>query len=142
MEDKTWGELIYDNEHNCWNSKLEITPNNFVDITIEAEETKTLASKKFANLVFTKIRQIIQEEINIRLCAANKLIDLYNKSWNNDEDIDCQTFMKQLKLEEIFFDADENSFHFCYDDGNLFLGHTIIVDIDADGLFQDAGIAG
>ncbi|MGB3655092.1 MAG: hypothetical protein WBA41_28340, partial [Rivularia sp. (in: cyanobacteria)] len=71
MEDRTWGELI----------------NNFVDITIEIQETK-IASKQFANLVFPKIGQVIQEEINIRLCAANKLIDLYNRSWNNNEDID------------------------------------------------------
>lgn len=59
MEDKAWEELIYDSEHDCWNSRLEVSSNNFVDISIEGEDTKTVVIEQLANLVFMKIKKII-----------------------------------------------------------------------------------
>ncbi|MEM7712742.1 MAG: DUF2262 domain-containing protein [Cyanobacteria bacterium P01_A01_bin.68] len=135
-------ELIYDNELDCWKSKLEIHNNHFIDVTIEAEDKQTIKIKQSNNAILPKIREIIKQEKNIRFYTANKLLDLYNRSWNDFQDIDCQTFIQQLKLEEIIFNIDENSFEFWYDDGDLFLGHGIVVDVDGDGLFQDARIVG
>lgn len=139
---QNWRKLIYDNELDCWKTKIEIYNNHFIEVTIETEDKQNILIKHLNNQIISKIMEILKEETKIRFCAANKLLGLYNKTWNDGEDIDCHTFTQKLKLEEIFFDADENHFQFCYDDGNLFLGHNIIVNIDADGLFQDAGIVG
>ena len=135
-------ELIYDNELDCWKSKLEIHNNHFIDVTIEAEDKQTIKIKQSNNAILPKIREIIKQEKNIRFYTANKLLDLYNNSWNQNEKIDYETFIQQMKLEEVIFNLDENSLQFWYNDGDLFLGHGIVVDVDGDGLFQDARIVG
>lgn len=143
MKVKNLSKPIYNQEFDCWKSKLEINSNYSIDITIETENYQIIQiNQSNHHIILTKITEIIQQETNIRFSTANKLLDLYNRSWNDKANIDCQTFSRQLKLKEIMFNIDKNSFQFWYDDGNLFLGHTIFVDVDADGLFQDAGIVG
>ncbi|BAY84171.1 hypothetical protein NIES267_36670 [Calothrix parasitica NIES-267] len=135
-------ELIYDNEHDCWKTKLEIHNNHFIDLTIETEDKQTIQIKQFNNQILPKIIEIIKQEASIIFSSANELVDLYNRSWNDNENIDCDTFIQQIKLEEIVFNLDENSFQFWYNDGDLFLGHAIVLDVGGDGLFQDVQIVG
>ena len=135
-------ELIYDNELDSWKSKLKLHNNHYINITLETEYKQAIQIYKLKNQILSKIRETIKQEINIQFYTANKLLDLYNNSWNQNEKVDYETFIQQMKLEEVIFNLDENSLQFWYNDGDLFLGHAIVVDINADGLFQDVQIVG
>ncbi|MDZ8053489.1 MAG: DUF2262 domain-containing protein [Aulosira sp. ZfuVER01] len=131
-------ELTWNSDLDCWSSQIEITPDNLVNLSVDTEDVETTAVIELACHSFIRLQE---QEINYRHCAANQLLDLYNHIWSNGDEIDCQSFMKLIKLEDIHFNFD-GSANLYYDDGDLFCGHTIIVSIDCNGAFEDARIAG
>ncbi|OUL27696.1 hypothetical protein BV372_25650 [Nostoc sp. T09] len=138
IKNEVLGELVWDSDLDCWSSKVEITPGNIVNLSVDIEDVETSAVIERASHSFTRIQK---QEVNLRRCAANQLLDLYNHTWNDGDEIDCPTFMKLIKLEEVHFNSN-GSANLYYDDGDLFWGHTIILSIDCDGAFKDANIAG
>ncbi|BAY07817.1 DUF2262 domain-containing protein [Calothrix sp. NIES-2098] len=138
IKNEILGELIWDSDLDWWSSKVEITPGNIINVSVDSDDAETLAVIELACHSFIRIQA---QEVNFRRCAANQLLDLYNRSWNNGNEIDCQTFMKMIKLDEIAFNSN-GSANLYYDDGDLFCGHIIIVSIDCHGAFEDARIAG
>jgi hypothetical protein len=138
IKNQILGELTWNNDLDWWSSKVEFTPGNLVNLSVDSEDVETPSVSELACHSFTRIQK---QEINLRLCAANHLLDLYNDHWNNGDEIDCPTFMKLIKLEEVHLNSD-GSANLYYDDGDLFGGHVIIVSIDGDGVFEDAEIAG
>ncbi|MDZ7957127.1 MAG: DUF2262 domain-containing protein [Aulosira sp. DedQUE10] len=132
------GELIWDSKLDWWSSQVEIYPGNIVNLSFDADDAETPTVIELVCHSFTRLQE---QEANLRRCAANQLLDLYNDSWNNGDEIDCQTFMKLIKLAEVHINSDGNA-NLYYDDGELFGGHVIIVSIDCDGAFTDVEIAG
>jgi hypothetical protein len=107
-------------------------------VSVDTEDTEILAVIELACHSFTRLQQ---QEVYFRRCAANQLLNLYNHTWNDGDEIDCQTFMELMKLEEVHLNSD-GSANLYYDDGDLFGGHVIIISIDGNGVFEDAKIAG
>lgn len=84
-----------------------------------------------------------------RAFAAEKLTDLANGWQAEDEEDDApapapitrETFAERIRLSELSIAADGSATPY-YDDGDLFFGHVIVIDLQADGSLTDASIAG
>ncbi|MBD2196134.1 MULTISPECIES: DUF2262 domain-containing protein [Calothrix] len=138
IKNQILGELTWHNDFDWWKGKIEITPGNIISLSVDSENIEIPSVSELTCHSFTRIKQ---QEVNLRRCTANQLIDLYNKSWNNDDEIDCPTFMNLIKLEAVHLNSDGSATLY-YEDGGLFGGHVIVVSIDCDGIFEDADIAG
>lgn len=78
--------------------------------------------------------------------AATKLLELAN-DWQADSDasdaapITEETFIERISLDELSVSTDGSVTQY-YDDGDLFWGHVILIDVEPDGSLTDAYIAG
>ncbi len=79
----------------------------------------------------------------IRGIAVEKLLPLKNQNWldEGEEELSPQQFEARIEPESIVFYPDR-SFELCFDDGDLFSGHVILVSGSVSGELSDAEIAG
>ncbi|WMT28425.1 DUF2262 domain-containing protein [Bacillus aerius] len=96
-------------------------------------------------------RQLVEEQTtwdaSMKSYAANQLIELA-KDWQEQDDsaehseeITPDQFISRISLESLHA-YPNGEFEAYYHDGDLFLGHVIIVSGNMNGTFQDAHIAG
>lgn len=80
-----------------------------------------------------------------RICefASEELLELKNDSWleDDEDEVTKENFIAALELCDIVFDL-EGDFTFWFYDGDLFWGHSIIVEGNVDGILHSAYIAG
>jgi hypothetical protein len=79
----------------------------------------------------------------VKTFSASRLTDIKNTSWLEDgeEPISEQSFIQKIELEAINAYSD-GSFDLFFLDNELFLGHSIIVNVNSDLTLEDAEIAG
>jgi hypothetical protein len=75
--------------------------------------------------------------------CASKLTRLKNTSWleDDDEPVSEQDFILKMELDAINAYS-EGSFDIFFNDNDLFLGHSIIVNVNSDFTLENAEIAG
>jgi hypothetical protein len=78
-----------------------------------------------------------------RAQIVNQLLELWNEDWRPDElpAFTPAMFLHLISLQSISIERN-GSFQFCYDDGNLFGGHVILVRGNIETGKLDAHIAG
>lgn len=81
--------------------------------------------------------------LNVKFFSASMLINIKNGSWLEDgeEPVSEQYFIQKIQLDAINAYSD-GSFNLFFKDGDLFLGHQIIVNVNKDFLLMDVEIAG
>ncbi len=136
--DDILGELVWNNDDECWSSQVQFTLEHIVNITIDPEDVETGSVIMMARESFSRLQQ---EEVNIRRLISEQMLGAYNDNWSNGEIIEAQDFIDSIKLEDIAFDATGNIQLF-YNDGYLFAGHGIMVTIDDKGNYQEAILFG
>ena len=120
---------------------------NEVSVTLESDED----CEETANKAMSTFQQIVKDKAGFdkknREFAAEQLIELAN-DWLEDDDsedkpdeITKEMFMDRMELDDICVNSD-GSITLYYDDGDMFWGHAIEVDVEADGTYSDANIAG
>jgi len=79
----------------------------------------------------------------VKSFASNKLLELKNTHWvESDTDVVTEDeFITKIKLESIAIHKDK-SITFFFKDGNLFLGHCIMVGMNKNCALEYAEIAG
>jgi hypothetical protein len=79
----------------------------------------------------------------VREFTADRLLTLKNESWlgDDEEELSRVVFISRVTLQEITVD-ENGDFDFWLDDGDLFWGHTILVNGNIDRGLSDAGIHG
>ncbi|NJL61210.1 MAG: DUF2262 domain-containing protein [Methylacidiphilales bacterium] len=132
--DDILGELVWNNDDECWSSQVQFTLEHLVNITIDPEDVETGSIIMMARESFSQLQQ---QEANIRRLISEQMLGDYNDKWSNGEIIEAQDFIDSIKLEDIVFDANGNIQLF-YNDGYLFAGHGIMVTIDDKGNYQEA----
>ncbi|WP_282043425.1 DUF2262 domain-containing protein [Winogradskyella flava] len=97
----------------------------------------------FINQINEKLNWISENEIMIYRGITDKLLILKNEDWveENAETLSDKQFIKCLTLTSILFFHDGSS-QLGFDDGNLFWGHSIMVDLSKDNKFIDAELLG
>ena len=84
-----------------------------------------------------------QWDARIRSFAAEKLLDLKNEVWLDDDEseVSALEFARRLDLQSIVIE-DDGSFTFWFGDDGLFAGHSITVSGTVEGGLKDAKIEG
>ena len=83
-----------------------------------------------------------EHDLACRRFAAERLLDLYNSTWNTGRQITADAFIERMQLESASLHPDGGGGNLIYADGDLFWGHSIIVSFGSDRDFIDAEIAG
>jgi hypothetical protein len=127
LKSKLLGTLKYDKRFDWWSTKVQLGKGHKVEVTINNIEGLESAM----DTIDEKIDAIRRDDTKFREFAARKLLKLANE-WSDGEKVTKEDFISRMRLETVAFD-NELSIGLYYDDGGLFLGHTITVDIDKDG---------
>lgn len=137
-KDTNFHGLEYDSESDEYTGKIELKNENFIEVTISIEDEDKATVLKLAE----KTLQIIKkQEENYKRKTSEELIELHNETWNEGDIITKEEFVKRINLESIMFYCEGNA-ELYYNDGDLFWGHTIVVDINEKGEYESAQIYG
>lgn len=130
--------LAYDKKRGNYEGKVEIENGYFIDITISPESYDKELVFKLAENTFREIR-VMNESYKEKIAAD--LLKLHNEVWSEGKIISKNEFKKRINIQGILIFGEGNA-ELYYDDGDLFWGHTIVVDVDENGLYQEAQIYG
>ncbi len=143
VDDAVLGRVAFDDNSGEWEAWTELRPGHEIGLTCDAEDRSGAAGR-----MRTVVRWLVAGDRAARRYAAAELLDLYNDVWaGNSDDADTESgpgtpagFARRLTLDDVHI-ADSGSLSLWYDDGDLFRGHVVVVQVDADGNFTDAGIS-
>jgi len=138
INDEEFGSLTWREDLDNWSGIVELADRIRVKLYIESSEGKDISITTETRQAFKTVAESAEK---MRQKACDELLSIYNRSWNEGEPIDAETFMNLLSLESIRLYPD-GSTEIYFDDGGLFWGHTVIVSLSKDGDFYDAEIAG
>ena len=133
------GRLTWDDNFDWWQGQSEVNPGLIAEVNVtpaEGQDDTVAIAALQSFLVWFR-----SHEPEAREFAADQLLENYNDNWNDGSPISVKTFMNLLKLESVSVNPDSGA-ELYYEDGDLFAGHCIIVSMDEQRRFQDAGIAG
>lgn len=130
--------LTFDIDRGNYEGKVEIQKGYFIDVTISVESFDKDLVFEVAENTFETIK--VSEEL-YKEKIAEDLLQLHNEVWNEGRMTNKDEFKKRIKMQGMLIFCEGNA-ELYYDDGDLFWGHTIVVDIDENGLYQDAQIFG
>jgi len=136
LKSKLLGTLTYEKELDWWSAKFQFGKGHKVDVNINNIE----GIERALTAIEKKIEIIRRDEPQFRDYAAKKLLKLANE-WSEGEKVTKKDFVSRIRLNTIAF-CNDLSIGLYYDDGGLFLGHTITVDIDKNGKCTRAEIHG
>ena len=87
--------------------------------------------------------RVIAHEGRARRAAADGMLAGYNETWADDGPgvLDAEGFMAHMRLKTVTVELDGSATYW-YNDGDLFAGHAITVDLDAAGHCTDTNIMG
>lgn len=132
------GELAYDANIDWWTTSgrfggAEVSLRVTVDPEDDATEAFDAAAEIFAGL----------DHEALRAYAASRLLELHNEDWRRDDEapIDAATFASRITPESIVI-APGSSTTVWFSDDDLFWGHGIHVNLDAQHRPHAADIAG
>jgi hypothetical protein len=139
IQDAVFGELEWDDAYDWWLSELEIAPGHSVEVSIFGRDLDAVLETR-RNL-FVRIRDT---EPELRAAIAAKMLELAEE-WRDEEEepdpITLESLAKRMKLTSILMHSHQLTELF-YDDDDIFLGHVILANLDANGELEDATIAG
>lgn len=134
------GELTYDDNVHWWRTTIAFGGEDGVRLNV------TLADGADPTTAFDAAAEIVDrlDCEALKAHAATELLELHNDTWRDDDDgpsIDAATFASRMTPESLTI-RDDGRVEAWFDDGDLFLGHVIYVNLDAQLRPVDAGIAG
>jgi hypothetical protein len=127
LKTKLLGTLSYDKQLDWWCGTYQFGKGHKVEIHINNIE----GLEKILRTIEYKLNRICKDEETLREFAAKKLLKLANE-WNEGEKVTKEDFVSRMRLEAVEFYNDLSSGLY-YNDGDLFWGHTITIDIDKNG---------
>jgi hypothetical protein len=139
IHDPMLGRLTWDDQLAWWEGAAEIAPGHSVDLAVASDGPEELPpALETARRVVAWVRE---HEARCRWHAAEQLLDVYNASWCRGEMLDARAFMDRMALESVNV-SPGGPHELFYNDGDLFWGHTVVVEVDDDGAFGSAYLAG
>lgn len=132
------GELAYDDDLSWWIGKVKWGTKKDVIVHVSAP----LECK---DAVFDRVAERLKSvrERDVKAYAATKLLDLKNENWLTDGEKPVTAAKFRAKLSPESFSVDEKGrVSVCFEDGDLFWGHVVLVELDTKLRPVDAEIAG
>ena len=111
-----------------------------LDIKVLKKENALEKKIEFCNAIvewFKKNAHAVKE------FAAEEMLELKNDNWleEGEEELTEEEFVKKMEINSVFIDTD-NAVSLYYDDGDMFWGHAIVVQLDKSLDFKYASIEG
>ena len=132
-----FGEFILNRDYNWFEGSVDY-PGGTATVYLDTEEGVTDASAQLA-----KLRELMQDpedtDKKVRNYAADEMADLL-ADWC-DEEVTRDQFMERIGTPLITI-AMDGSVEYSFNDDDMFAGHTIVIDTDAEGNFTGADIEG
>jgi len=134
------GAIEFDEKYQCFSGKYRRKPYSFT-LTVDTSDRKALTG--LIPSLSDIIRNIADIDSRARKYAASELLELKNDTWLEDGEDMCSEddFMARMSIETLSF-SEDGDFEIYYEDGDLFWGHSIKVDITGGGKIERAEICG
>ena len=140
MDHPTLGHLEYDEQVDWYSAKVTVD-GRLADLHIHCDGASGEPSAiPHAVRIARKLDPLCRAA---KECAVRDLLELKNDTWRDEDEpeLSVEEFKRLMELEGIVVYGD-GSAEFYYLDGDLFWGHCILVQMDADERFDNAHIAG
>ncbi|RZK57401.1 MAG: DUF2262 domain-containing protein [Pedobacter sp.] len=113
-----------------------------VELTFDLDNASKNINE-FVQKINKQLNWIIKSKSLIDEAIISKLLQLKNDSWLDEDQqpVTKEDFIKSMQLISIDF-ASNAAFDLYFDDGDLFYGHTIIVNVNSKREIKNASIAG
>ncbi|GHT22403.1 hypothetical protein FACS189430_04130 [Bacteroidia bacterium] len=133
---KTMGELEF-------NEDTQVYEGNFLSVYISIDCDTYAKAKKILPKIEEKINRMEEIDKTAKICSAKKLLKLKNDTWLDEDEteINEDEFIAKMKMESISFYAN-GAYSLYYADGDIFWGHSIVVNFSRTDIPKDAQIAG
>ena len=135
--DSYLGTIEYSKDLDLYEGKIEIENSESITFRFDVDNNLEQRFKVARNIV----QILISKHGEFKQYIAEQLLDLYNNNWSKEETIDRKEFANRIILEAVTI-YDDNSAEICYQDGNLFAGHYIVVDLNSKGILDEPYLAG
>lgn len=139
VNDDCFGPLEWDSLCECWKGHLTLPDGRHLRLSIytgdEEDRPITEAAKAALSRVLAQQPAFTQK-------ASDDLLSIHNEAWHHYENtpaLSAEEFKARMTLESIWIES-YGAATACYDDGDLFWGHTISVRQEEDGTFEDEAI--
>jgi hypothetical protein len=138
--DKSLGKIAFDESIKCFIAQYRRSGYD-VEVSVNTPDPKKLVK------LLPRIRRLLAKIAAIdevgKTFAARKLTKLKNDSWlqENEQSIDEKMFAEHLSLTTIEVNPN-HTYSFWYNDGDLFWGHSIIVNFSKSGNPENAEMFG
>jgi hypothetical protein len=144
LQISTIESLTYNEEYE-WYEGTFTDKENLIEITVHHTTQKKL--EKLLQFVDKQIQSKFYEKMLLEMEA--EMIELKNDVWIGEDEetgeeeppISIEEFRKRISINSIIFYDDCSSVIYCNDD-DLFFGHSIGIDIDKNGKYKGANLAG
>lgn len=139
VTDKLLGTLTWNNDLDEFCSEI-MHGKAAVKLRLGAEPDQLAPVMDRARKITTDLKNYDRKA---REYMCRMMLQLKNETWLDDgeQPLTAEQFMSALILSSISFST-SNKVEFFYDDGDIFWGHTVIVDMDAKDEFTDTTLAG
>lgn len=134
-------KLTFDKASNCFETTISSDGNklsfNLYDFAKADEAKANELANKIINWLATNLEQT-------KAFAAKVLLETKNSAWveeEGDAPLSEKEFIEALDLEGITAFS-EGNFEVYFDDGDMFWGHLVQVDVAADFSFESADLVG
>lgn len=138
--DPTFGLLTWSDEGG-WVGQVDLTPGHTIEVIVDKWDDRELdlpAALAFARVSLGRIQS---DEAAVRQAIADKLYARFNETWSQGQPLTVSEFIGRLRLSSAGFQPDGSAVLY-YNDGRLFAGHLVLVELRTDGSFGDAFLAG
>lgn len=103
INDPYLGIIKYD--RNKYTGKIKDKDNDFIEFSFDVHEDIQEVLKNVRKI----IKNYFDRTLEFQLYAAEKLLDLYNDTWSEDEIIDKNEFINRIALDSIVIYSDLNA---------------------------------
>ena len=140
IEHQTLGVLTYEKQLNWYTTEFAFDGDT-VSIRLSLDEcTDVDALVAFGASIAAALRQLAESAAEY---AANEQLGLKNDTWLGEDEspVSRDEFIKRLQLESVVAYPDGTAEWF-FDDGDLFWGNCVLLQMESDQTFSDVSLAG
>jgi hypothetical protein len=133
------GRLTWEPQLDWWDGKMELRPGLDVTFSVAAAGGDDAPAFASATSIISWVRE--NDQAARRFAANSDLFETYNSSWNEGPAISPEAFAERMCLDAIII-RDDSTFTLWFNDGDMFLGHAICVEMNSDRSFSFASMQG
>lgn len=132
------GKLIYNDKFEWYEGKFN-TESQIIEVSVYNAEPDEF--EKLLSFVDKQMNSKFYEEMLLKM--ETTMIELKNDVWLGEDEppITVEDFRKRISVSSIVFYEDCTSSIYC-NDGDIFWGHTIDINVDEKGEYKDVNLAG